>query len=121
MNHRQPMESRMRGNAHVRFGGRPEEPERPKARHRPSGPPNHIVALATDALDEIRREVWNEARRAGQTQLARDLKGARFALWTNPENLTARRSGCRVGGRRQRRAAWPTGAGFLPPPPRTVR
>src|SRR3954454_18469900 len=90
MNHRQPMESRMRGNAHVRFGGRPEEPERPKARHRPSGPPNHIVALATDALDEIRREVWNEARRAGQTQLARDLKGARFALWKNPENLSAR-------------------------------
>ncbi len=42
--------------------------------------PFHVVALATDALDEIRREVWNEARRAGQRQTARDLKGARFAL-----------------------------------------
>jgi transposase len=52
--------------------------------------PFHIVQLATDALDEIRREVWNEARRAGQTQLARDLKGARFALWKNPENLSNR-------------------------------
>jgi transposase len=52
--------------------------------------PFHVVALATDALDEIRREVWNDARRAGQTQLARDLKGARFALWKNPEHLTAR-------------------------------
>jgi transposase len=52
--------------------------------------PFHVVQLATDALDEIRREVWNEARRAGQTQLAHDLKGARFALWKNPENLTAR-------------------------------
>jgi transposase len=52
--------------------------------------PFHVVKLATDALDEIRREVWNEARRAGQTQLARDLKGARFALWKNPENLTTR-------------------------------
>jgi transposase len=52
--------------------------------------PFHVVVLATDALDEIRREVWNEARRAGQTALARDLKGARFALWKNPENLTAR-------------------------------
>jgi len=52
--------------------------------------PFHVVKLATDALDEIRREVWNQARRAGQTQLARDLKGARFALWKNPENLTAR-------------------------------
>jgi transposase len=52
--------------------------------------PFHVVMLATDALDEIRREVWNEARRAGQTALARDLKGARFALWKNPENLTER-------------------------------
>ncbi len=52
--------------------------------------PFHVVALATDALDEIRCEVWNEARRAGQTVTARDLKGARFALWKNPEHLTAR-------------------------------
>jgi transposase len=52
--------------------------------------PFHVVMLATDALDEIRREVWSEARRAGQTQLARDLKGARFALWKNPEHLSAR-------------------------------
>ena len=52
--------------------------------------PFHVVQLATDALDEIRREVWNEARKAGQTQIARDLKGARFALWKNPESLTAR-------------------------------
>jgi transposase len=52
--------------------------------------PFHVIKLATDALDEIRREVWNEARRAGQTQTARDLKGARFALWKNPEHLTAR-------------------------------
>jgi transposase len=46
--------------------------------------------LATDALDEIRREVWNDARKAGDVVGARDLKGARFALWKNPENLTAR-------------------------------
>jgi transposase len=52
--------------------------------------PFHLVQLATDALDEIRREVWNEARRQGQQQLARELKGARFALWKNPANLTER-------------------------------
>jgi transposase len=52
--------------------------------------PFHVVQLATDALDEIRREVWNEARQAGQTAVARDLKGARFALWKNPEHLTRR-------------------------------
>ena len=52
--------------------------------------PFHVVQLATDALDIVRREVWNQARRSGHTQLARDLKGARFALWKNPENLTTR-------------------------------
>ncbi|MCC6902723.1 MAG: ISL3 family transposase, partial [Polyangiaceae bacterium] len=52
--------------------------------------PFHVVMLATDALDEVRREVWNEARRNGQTVAARDLKGARFALWKNPANLTER-------------------------------
>jgi transposase len=52
--------------------------------------PFHVVQLATNALDEIRREVWNEARQAGQTAVAKDLKGARFALWKNPEHLTAR-------------------------------
>jgi transposase len=53
----------------------------------------HVVQAATDALDEVRREVWNQARRAGQDQLARRLKGARFALWKNPENLTGPQQG----------------------------
>lgn len=52
--------------------------------------PFHVVSWATDALDQVRREVWNVARRAGHTQLARDLKGMRFALWKNPLDLTRR-------------------------------
>ncbi len=52
--------------------------------------PFHVVKLATDALDEIRREVWNQARRAGQGEHARALKSARFALWKNPDKLTGR-------------------------------
>jgi transposase len=54
--------------------------------------PFHVVMLATDALDQVRREVWNEARRQGNLTLARDLKGARFAVWKNPENLTDRQA-----------------------------
>jgi len=54
--------------------------------------PFHVVMLATDALDQVRREVWNEARRQGNLQLARELKGARFAVWKNPENLTDRQA-----------------------------
>jgi transposase len=57
--------------------------------------PFHVVAWATDALDEERRRAWNEARgavdqrRAGRaTGTAKALKHARYALWKNPENLT---------------------------------
>jgi transposase len=52
--------------------------------------PFHVIQLATDALDEIRREVWNDARRAGQKQVAKELKGARFVLWKNAHRLTGR-------------------------------
>ena len=52
--------------------------------------PFHVIKLATDALDEIRRAVWNEARKDNNKQLAKELKGARFALWKNAENLTDR-------------------------------
>ncbi len=69
----------------------------------------HIVAWATDALDEVRRQAWNDARgiargegrrRRGRPrrdapprpghERARALKHARYALWKNPENLTDR-------------------------------
>jgi transposase len=52
--------------------------------------PFHVVQWATDALDEVRRALWNELRRGGEPEQARDLKGARWALWKNPENLNAR-------------------------------
>ncbi len=52
--------------------------------------PFHVIALATDALDEVRRELWREARREKNLTLAHDLKGARFCVWKNPENLTDR-------------------------------
>ena len=49
----------------------------------------HVVQWATDALDEVRREVWNHARRElGDQGLAAELKGCRYALWKNPERLT---------------------------------
>ena len=52
----------------------------------------HVAQWATDALDVVRRQTWNEARRAGQTAHAKDLKGARYALWRNPEDLTDRQA-----------------------------
>jgi len=52
--------------------------------------PFHILAWAGDALDQVRRDTWNAARKGGMSVHARDLKGARYALWKNPENLTDR-------------------------------
>jgi transposase len=52
--------------------------------------PFHIVQWATKALDEVRREVWNAARKHGQNAVAKELKNARYALWKNPEDLTVR-------------------------------
>jgi transposase len=53
--------------------------------------PFHVVQWATEALDEVRREVWN-AERGGKgrsTPGSRSLKKARWALWKRPEDLTA--------------------------------
>ncbi|MFE4976447.1 ISL3 family transposase [Kitasatospora sp. NPDC056651] len=55
--------------------------------------PFHVVAWATEALDEERRSSWNRARREGaDPELARRLKHSRHALWKNPEDLTGRQS-----------------------------
>ena len=52
----------------------------------------HVLMWATDALDVVRRQVWNDARKAGQTAVAAELKGARYALWKNPEDLTQKQA-----------------------------
>ncbi len=74
----------------------------------------HVVAWATEALDVVRRQAWNDARAIARTEpkgrpgrprkdgdpsLRRRVqdttgpgrcKHARYALWKNPENLTAK-------------------------------
>jgi transposase len=52
--------------------------------------PFHVVQWATRALDEVRRSVWNDLRRGGKKEDATTLKGSRWALWKNPEDLTAK-------------------------------
>ena len=70
--------------------------------------PFHVVKWATEALDEVRRAAWNDARKAARHNDARrtrgrpptgaplrpdsaratGIKNCRYALWKNPENLT---------------------------------
>jgi transposase len=52
----------------------------------------HVVALASKALDEVRREHWNELRTAGQTDTAKQFKADRWALLKNPDQLTDRQA-----------------------------
>jgi len=64
--------------------------------------PFHVVKWANEALDDVRRAAWNTARRqAGGSSRGRrgyrlsrgdaqTVKKARWALWKNPDRLTAR-------------------------------
>ncbi len=52
----------------------------------------HVVQLATKALDEVRREHWNELRHTGDRDAAKRFKGSRWALLKNPGDLTDRQA-----------------------------
>jgi transposase len=48
----------------------------------------HVVQLATKALDEVRREHWNDLRHAGDSTAAKAFKDSRWSLLKNPADLT---------------------------------
>jgi transposase len=50
--------------------------------------PFHVVQLATDALEALRRQVWQAARKLPNKRIAKKFKGARWALLKNPDTLT---------------------------------
>ena len=52
----------------------------------------HIVSWMTDALDKVRKRLWNQARRDGDGEAAKRLRGVRYAVLKNPEDLTGRQS-----------------------------
>ena len=50
--------------------------------------PYHVVQLANQALDEVRRAYWNELRSLADQDAAKRFKDARWSLLKKPENLT---------------------------------
>ncbi len=50
--------------------------------------PFHVVKLATDTLEALRRQVWQAARALPDQRIAKTFKGARWALLKNPRDLT---------------------------------
>jgi transposase len=50
--------------------------------------PFHLVKLVGDALDEVRRDLWQQLRLLPDDRYAKAFKGSRWALLKNPEDLT---------------------------------
>ena len=50
--------------------------------------PYHVVQLANQALDEVRRAYWNELRSLGDQQAAKRFKDSRWCLLKKPDKLT---------------------------------
>ena len=50
--------------------------------------PYHVVQLANQALDEVRRAYWNELRTLRDQQAAKRFKDSRWCLLKRPEKLT---------------------------------
>jgi transposase len=68
--------------------------------------PFHLVKLVGEALDEVRRELWNQLRRLPDDRWAKDFKGSRWALLKNPEDLTDDQAARLDGIRRNRGGMW---------------
>ena len=66
----------------------------------------HLVKLVGDALDEVRRDLWQTLRRLPDERYARDFKGARWALLKNPEDLTDSQAAQLAKIRRTRGGIW---------------
>lgn len=68
--------------------------------------PFHVVKLVGDALDEVRRDLWQQLRRLPDDRWAKDFKGARWALLKNPDDLTERQTAQLAKIRRTRGGIW---------------
>lgn len=68
--------------------------------------PFHVVALATKALDKVRRQVWNELRQLPDQTVAKRFKGARWCLLKNPADLNDEQAATLRRVRRRGGALW---------------
>jgi transposase len=68
--------------------------------------PFHVVKAATEALEELRRTIWQELRNLPDPTIAKRFKGARWALLKNPADLTDAQATTLAGIRRNGGAMW---------------
>lgn len=68
--------------------------------------PFHVVKIGTDALEKVRREIWQQLRALPDPAFAKKFKGARWALLKNPEDLTDRQAATLAAVKRHGGALW---------------
>ena len=66
----------------------------------------HLVKLVGDALDEVRRDLWQQLRRLPDDRYAKAFKGSRWCLLKNPTDLTATQAVQLAKIRRNRGGIW---------------
>ena len=66
----------------------------------------HLVKLVGDALDEVRRDLWQQLRKLPDDRYAKAFKGSRWALLKNPGDLTATQTVQLAKIRRTRGGIW---------------
>ncbi len=68
--------------------------------------PFHLVKLVGDALDEVRRDLWQQLRHLPDDRFAKAFKGSRWALLKNPEDLTEAQAAQLAKIKRTRGGIW---------------
>ena len=68
--------------------------------------PFHVVKVGTDALNAVRRDIWQQLRRLPDPDISKKFKGARWALMKNPEDLTDRQAQTLTAIRRHGGELW---------------
>lgn len=68
--------------------------------------PFHVVKLVGDALDEVRRDLWQQLRRLPDDRWAKDFKGSRWALLKNPQDLNETQTAQLAKIRRNKGGIW---------------
>jgi len=66
----------------------------------------HLVKLVGDALDEVRRDLWQQLRRLPDDRYAKAFKGSRWALLKNPADLTDTQAAQLATIKRSRGGIW---------------
>ena len=68
--------------------------------------PFHVVKIVGDALDEVRRALWQQLRRLPDPQYGKDFKGCRWALLKNSDDLTDAQTRKLAALKRSRGGIW---------------